>query len=326
MSLPQTLNLHFFTIPTLGVALVTLMFFVLYVIWFECYKDGFDIEKAYDLFFSNLIIFTVIYFVIAYNAPYKLFIRNNQTAILMYGYFCFSLILTVIKARQWKWSTYRVFDIFSFYLFIFFMYIFGKKLTGHYNTVDLLVLLIYSLSFLSLFLFRTKILSGIVFSVLLLLSSVVGHFFYSGPNYLIFYILLITISIANLINRFRKKYMVNNISNSLLEKFKNILLSKKSRLSAEQSKLIEEDPYLTEDRSTGNSEEMDEAILEDLAKVQIEIQKKNVKDMESQVDKALGKIEQGSYGICEECGQKIDPARLEIYPEATTCMNCSRHA
>lgn len=30
----------------------------------------------------------------------------------------------------------------------------------------------------------------------------------------------------------------------------------------------------------------------------------------------------GTYGICESCGQKIAPARLEIVPEATLCVIC----
>jgi RNA polymerase-binding transcription factor DksA len=33
---------------------------------------------------------------------------------------------------------------------------------------------------------------------------------------------------------------------------------------------------------------------------------------------------QGKYGICESCGERIDPARLEILPEATLCLNCQR--
>ncbi len=38
----------------------------------------------------------------------------------------------------------------------------------------------------------------------------------------------------------------------------------------------------------------------------------------AQVLKALQKIEDGSYGICEVCGDEIPVARLEAYPAATT--------
>lgn len=40
------------------------------------------------------------------------------------------------------------------------------------------------------------------------------------------------------------------------------------------------------------------------------------------VNKALQKIEEGNYGICEKCGKAIDPKRLEAFPSATSCMDC----
>jgi len=32
----------------------------------------------------------------------------------------------------------------------------------------------------------------------------------------------------------------------------------------------------------------------------------------------------GQYGVCEDCGQAIDPARQRVRPEATTCVDCQR--
>jgi RNA polymerase-binding transcription factor DksA len=42
------------------------------------------------------------------------------------------------------------------------------------------------------------------------------------------------------------------------------------------------------------------------------------------IDHALRLARNGTYGICESCGERIDPARLEILPEATLCLNCQR--
>jgi DnaK suppressor protein len=42
------------------------------------------------------------------------------------------------------------------------------------------------------------------------------------------------------------------------------------------------------------------------------------------IDHALRLAESGTYGICEGCGSRIDPARLEILPEATLCLDCQR--
>ena len=41
------------------------------------------------------------------------------------------------------------------------------------------------------------------------------------------------------------------------------------------------------------------------------------------VDRALHKLDEGSYGICEECGNPIAEARLEAMPTARRCMNCA---
>lgn len=42
------------------------------------------------------------------------------------------------------------------------------------------------------------------------------------------------------------------------------------------------------------------------------------------INAALRAIEKGQYGICERCGNPIDPARLEVRPDATLCLDCQR--
>jgi DnaK suppressor protein len=42
------------------------------------------------------------------------------------------------------------------------------------------------------------------------------------------------------------------------------------------------------------------------------------------VNMALRAIDKGRYGICERCGEPIDPARLEVRPDATLCLDCQR--
>lgn len=41
-----------------------------------------------------------------------------------------------------------------------------------------------------------------------------------------------------------------------------------------------------------------------------------------QIDLALLRMEQGTYGICIRCEQEIPPARLEVQPTASTCIAC----
>jgi len=49
---------------------------------------------------------------------------------------------------------------------------------------------------------------------------------------------------------------------------------------------------------------------------------KRIKDQLAGVEHALHKFEEGTYGLCDGCGQPIDPARLEALPQANLCMSC----
>lgn len=42
------------------------------------------------------------------------------------------------------------------------------------------------------------------------------------------------------------------------------------------------------------------------------------------VNHALTKIERGTYGLCEDCGEEIAYPRLEAYPTAALCVHCQR--
>ncbi|MFL0798101.1 MAG: TraR/DksA C4-type zinc finger protein [Cellvibrionaceae bacterium] len=42
-----------------------------------------------------------------------------------------------------------------------------------------------------------------------------------------------------------------------------------------------------------------------------------------QINAALLRIQEGEYGTCVNCGNTINPARLEIKPEASLCIQCA---
>jgi RNA polymerase-binding protein DksA len=44
------------------------------------------------------------------------------------------------------------------------------------------------------------------------------------------------------------------------------------------------------------------------------------------IDSALKRIEEGTYGTCVTCGQEIPLQRLEAYPAASLCIDCKRRA
>ena len=48
------------------------------------------------------------------------------------------------------------------------------------------------------------------------------------------------------------------------------------------------------------------------------------RDMLEQTERALERIEDGTYGVCEVCGKPIGKARLQVFPRATLCMSCKQ--
>lgn len=49
---------------------------------------------------------------------------------------------------------------------------------------------------------------------------------------------------------------------------------------------------------------------------------RNAEDLIGQIDAALSRLGDGSYGICERCGQPIAAERLEAKPYAAYCIGC----
>jgi RNA polymerase-binding transcription factor len=45
---------------------------------------------------------------------------------------------------------------------------------------------------------------------------------------------------------------------------------------------------------------------------------------EEKLQRALAKLEEGSYGRCDRCGEPIAPGRLEAVPESVVCIDCAR--
>jgi DnaK suppressor protein len=50
----------------------------------------------------------------------------------------------------------------------------------------------------------------------------------------------------------------------------------------------------------------------------------NARDLLEQTERALGRIDAGTYGACESCGQPIGKARLMAFPRAILCVTCKQ--
>jgi DnaK suppressor protein len=50
----------------------------------------------------------------------------------------------------------------------------------------------------------------------------------------------------------------------------------------------------------------------------------NARELLAQTERALARIEAGTYGSCESCGEPIGKARLQAFPRATLCVTCKQ--
>jgi DnaK suppressor protein len=48
----------------------------------------------------------------------------------------------------------------------------------------------------------------------------------------------------------------------------------------------------------------------------------NARNMLNQIERALSRISDGTYGVCESCGKAIGKGRLQAFPRATLCVSC----
>ncbi|OHB25360.1 MAG: molecular chaperone DnaK [Desulfuromonadaceae bacterium GWB2_53_15] len=62
------------------------------------------------------------------------------------------------------------------------------------------------------------------------------------------------------------------------------------------------------------------ALLEDTGLAVIDIRREQL----TQMEEVLAKFEEGNYGICEDCGEEIDEARLRVAPYVPCCVSCQK--
>jgi DnaK suppressor protein len=100
-------------------------------------------------------------------------------------------------------------------------------------------------------------------------------------------------------------------------------------LESEQKRLIEELEQLQTSASTSDERREGSPFgkREEEATETLELEKRlvlenRIRQELTGIEHALQKFEEGTYGLCDNCGQPIDPARLEALPQASLCLNC----
>ena len=103
-----------------------------------------------------------------------------------------------------------------------------------------------------------------------------------------------------------------------LKKFKTLLTEKRDEIVKKAKLTLEQDMTLDTDDLP---DEMDLASSEYLQSFTFRLRGREKVFLEK-IQKALVKIEDGSFGTCEECGEEISLKRLEARPETGLCIRC----
>ena len=103
-----------------------------------------------------------------------------------------------------------------------------------------------------------------------------------------------------------------------LKRFRDILLTRKKDILRNAQRTLSEDMTLESDDLP---DEMDLASSEYLQSFTFRLRGRE-KVFLDKIQKAIERIDDGSFGACEECGEKISVKRLEARPETTLCIRC----
>ena len=103
------------------------------------------------------------------------------------------------------------------------------------------------------------------------------------------------------------------------EYFKKLLTQRLNGLLAEVNKTV----YEMTSQKDRFPDPSDRASMESERSFNLRIRDRERKLMEK-IEEALERIENGNYGICEECQEEISEGRLKVRPIATLCIECKK--
>lgn len=120
--------------------------------------------------------------------------------------------------------------------------------------------------------------------------------------------------------------MNQTLSDQRSERLRHLLITRREEIQhqidellarhrADQARLREESVAEPEEQSTQDSTSHQQLSI-------LEVRNR----MRLQLDAALHRLDEGTYGQCEDCLQPITEGRLEALPFARRCIDCQRHA
>jgi len=106
-----------------------------------------------------------------------------------------------------------------------------------------------------------------------------------------------------------------------LEKFAKLLRAERQRLEVEHHARVQESTDLGSELADYDNHPAD-AASDTYERTKEYALEENFREMVEQIDEALRKIGDGTYGKCDRCGEAITLNRLKAIPYATLCIVC----
>lgn len=103
-----------------------------------------------------------------------------------------------------------------------------------------------------------------------------------------------------------------------IKEFRHLLEEKRDLLFNQAKETLENEMILSAD---DRFDEVDQASSEYMQSFSFRLRGRE-RYLMSKIEHALRKIEEGTYGVCEECDEPISLKRLEARPEAPLCIQC----
>ncbi len=102
------------------------------------------------------------------------------------------------------------------------------------------------------------------------------------------------------------------------EEFRKVLNEKRDRLLAEAKRTLDQEMVIEADE---RMDEVDQASSEYMQAFSFRLRGRE-RFLLNKIEHGLKKVEEGTYGLCEECEEQISLKRLQARPEAQLCIQC----
>jgi DnaK suppressor protein len=116
-----------------------------------------------------------------------------------------------------------------------------------------------------------------------------------------------------------------SMNKTTVTKLKQRLVAEERYLAQELDVYAAEQQFISQSASEEHASSVDDAAAEMFEHEKALAIEGTLEDILADVEHALHKVDDKSYGVCDGCGQPIDSERLQALPQASLCLACKTH-